>query len=200
MAVRKVTPDEPVHKGSSRKYFCPSWLTADKKQFVPEVVEEARKLGICQPEWVRTGQPLPTCPTCRVDMVKRRNLSQTERNAEALHKSQLHIDGLGRDICIWTDVGRRKAKCRMCRENIDAGEHRIAFDAAQALPRDHWGPSGASGRITRRRAYVHRTCFVDMLFGGRAGEGCPGCTVKVMNDEYQEYKKMIKKRIERGNV
>lgn len=113
-----------------------------------------------------------------------------DRRLETLHNAKFSI---GQNF-FWSDEAVRKAKCHLCTGQIERGERRIAIETAN--PRAV--AMGTGGIITRTRRYVHAACFIDMVFGGEAGDGCPGCSAKILHDEFMEIKKMLEGRVSSG--
>lgn len=165
------------HKGAPRRYFC------------HEAFDSAGKLHVqvgCDHMVVNDGQPIPLCATHKVPMLKPRFKRVEDRRMEVISKTKAVV-GI---IHMWPDVARRKSKCHLCFGIIEPGEDRIAFDYA---PR-HAGVAPRGGIITRMRNYVHSSCLIDTLYGGEAGEGCPGCSAKILHDEFMSIREMLEKR------
>lgn len=169
----------PLHKGAPRRYWC--------QEFLDEAGRLKKGGRGCWSELLRDGQKIPVCPGHSKPVKKARFKRVEERHAEALHKAQMQIGTL----MVWSDEGKRKAKCHLCMGVIDPGERRIAFDG---LPR--WGAvtTAGGGVIARMRHYVHAACFIDMIYGGKAGDGCPGCSTRVLQDEFLAVRDMLERR------
>lgn len=166
------------HKGAPRCYFCSEFLDTQGK-LVPTN-------NGCMQAILRDGEPIPKCPGHGLPLQKPRFKRVQDHMLEAYTQQKASIQGMS----IWPDVARRKAKCHMCYEIIDPGDKRIAFDAASK--RGISAPQG--GVIARTRHYVHMTCFLDMLGGGTPGEGCPGCSAKILHDEFMSIRSLLEKR------
>lgn len=179
-----------VHRGSTRRYWCDEYLDENGKL-------SKLKQG-CESALVANGEKIPNCRGHDRPMRLRRNLSPEERRYDAFHRAQFSIGSESYPVAlVWADVAKREAKCHLCSGQIVRGERRVAFDHA---PR-YGGISLASGGvITRRRQYVHATCFVDIIMGGKPGEGCPGCSTKVLENEFRDVKKMLKERYAEGKA
>jgi hypothetical protein len=173
-----------LHKGAPRIYWCSQGL--DEKGMLTRDQLPSQ----CGPILRYEGEPILACE--HGPMRRRRNLSPGERTLEAAHKSQLGIGPKGYEyMAVWADIAKRKAKCHLCEGEIIKGERRIAFDSS-TRGRSVLMTNG--GVITRRRQYVHATCFVDIIMGGHPGDGCPGCSAKVLDEEFRSVKKILKSR------
>lgn len=132
------------------------------------------------------GDVIPNCAHHGLPMKKARFKRAEERQLEARENAKLQIG----DTFYWSDVAVRKAKCHLCMGQIEGGERRIAIDSR---PRYQPNPHRDGGVITRNRSYVHASCFIDMIFGGEAGEGCPGCSAKILHDEFMQVRGLLER-------
>lgn len=165
-----------VHKGAPRRYFCPTNLDQGK------VINQQCLSGMAY-----DGMTIPTCVEHNLLMVKPRNKRVEDRTADAMSKAKLAI---GTSL-VWSDTSHRKAICRLCYGTIEPGERRLVMDAPPRGGRAAAAMGG--GVIARVRYHHHASCFIDMVFGGEAGEGCPGCTAKILHDEFQDVKRLLQK-------
>jgi hypothetical protein len=179
-----------THKGATRRYWCPLFLDEHgkiKKRPNAALSEppEVAATGGCDTKLVRDGQVIPKCGDHGLVMKKARFKIAQERRFEVEERARLVVNG----VSYWSDEAVRKSKCRLCHGTIERGERRIAIDAR--LPRVR--PTFAGGVITSTRAYLHAACFIDMVFGGEAGEGCPGCSAKILHDEFMQVRDLLVK-------
>lgn len=133
------------------------------------------------------GVTAPKCATHNVSFVLRRKTPSILR-WEAVEKSLFEIAANG--TIMFQDVASRgTAQCRLCGEKIAKGDNRVGFHCTRRAEKQSNG-----GYVAYSRYYLHRSCFIDKLFGGSPGVGCPGCTAKMHNDEFRNYRKMLEKR------
>lgn len=170
------------HKGAPRRYWCQKGLDEQGK---------VRNITGCDNAMLRDGEKIPLCPGHGLPMRKARFKRVEERRWETIERSKLVIGGTH----YWSDDAVRKAKCHLCFGQIEKGERRIAIDSPTRMQ----GITTISGGvITRVRSYVHASCFIDMIFGGQAGEGCPGCSAKILHDEFMEVKGLLEREYGNG--
>lgn len=178
------------HKGAPRMYWCTEFLDENGKlkrdptQPAGTPPEYAARGG-CEMVVLRHGDAVPICNEHHLLMRKARFKFAQEKQQEVWSKEKMTVGG----VSYWSDEAVRKSKCRLCNGDIERGERRIAMDSR--LPRAR--PTGGGGFITRNRAYVHAACFIDMVFGGEAGEGCPGCSAKILHDEFMQVRDLLVK-------
>lgn len=164
-----------LHKGGARRYFC--------SHAFDEKGKLARDMFSAMNCVVAEGEEIPTC-TCHDEPMRKPRFKRVEeRQWERKSKAKMFVG----NVAIWTDEARRKAKCHLCMEQIEQGERRIAFDSN--TQRSHMAMSG--GVIKSIRQYVHFSCFMDVLMDGHVGDGCPGCSAKAVNDEWQAVREQI---------
>lgn len=173
------TVDEPLpgsgtfHRGQTRRYFCPTAIDKGKLKG-PDYGSRV----------IADGEEIPLCSCHGMPMDKPRWKRIEEKMWERKRKTRIEINGMA----IWKDEAKRKSTCRLCNATIEKGEQRIAFDF---LGRGPAMRTYAGGVIRAIRHYVHFTCFMDLLMDGDLGKGCPGCTAKVINDEFRIVRKQI---------
>lgn len=181
---------QQTHKGAIRRYWCPHFLD-DKGRVIKRAdalmgePPEYAAVGGCHTFLVRAGQDVPNCPGHNLPMKKARFLLAQERRLEVEDRRKLIVGSSS----YWSDDAVRKSTCRLCHGTIERGERRIAIDSN--LPRTKILAGG--GVISNMRAYLHATCFIDMVFGGVAGEGCPGCSAKILHDEFMQVRDLLVK-------
>jgi len=171
-----------LHIGAGRYYDCPKHRKA-----TPNGPLEVG--GACTIRFLEDGELIPICQVHGIMLKKRKWRTPQELFQHLLWQKQL-VFNFGYEVMILKDAAVRRSICVLCQEVIRRGDPRVGID---------WNigrrttPDG--GFYSRRRRYMHRTCLIDAIFDGNPGEGCPGCTAKIADREFREYKKYVKERL-----
>lgn len=173
-------PTGQRHIGTPRFYECPE---RKKKPQSPTGLSCAQAL------FVEDGSLIPICQDHLVPYQKRKWKTPVEV-VEDLRARTTMFFAFGVELLVFKDAAARRSECFMCRATINKGEPRVGFD---------WGVASKTtihgGWFNRRRRYVHRSCLIDAIFDGKPGEGCPGCTMKMADREFRDYKKYVKEQL-----
>lgn len=177
------------HAGHEKVYYCPE-STKPRPHIGTFYADDIRGVPIsCGQAILTNGAVIPVCPDHGVSFIKRPWKTTAEKLWDIQDKVFLRLQYNG--LHIFKDKAPRgTAKCRMCDKKIAKDDPRIGFD--WSMRANAQLNNGAF--ISRQRYYVHRTCLVDAMYDGKVGDGCPGCTARVADKEYQAYRKMIASR------
>ena len=174
-----------LHKGRDRIYRCPKYKKEGSRDHEGWTFHSYSKIDHCGAVRLSEGHPIPTCVEHEVRF-RMLPITAAMRAAEA-RENAIFVT-FRSDVIFFADVAKvSTSRCRICGEKIAKGADRLALD----LPERQAIRLMNGAMITRRRFYMHRTCVIDQMFGGKPGKGCPGCTAKVADREFREYKKSI---------
>jgi hypothetical protein len=183
----------PIHRGKPAYYECPLRKRAADLQNPPIAGVRVPVQVPCRTVWfAEDGESVPDCPYHKCALVKRKWKTGGQQVAELFGAGKVIVHDHSSEMLVLKDRAERRSICLLCMGVIDKGEPRIGFDW-QVQPRS----TLRGGWFVRRRRYVHRTCLIDVIFDGKPGRGCPGCTVKVQDREFRDYKRYIERQHDR---
>lgn len=176
-----MTANHGLHIGPPRYYECP--------QRVKKVQFGNTGPTCSMAMLVEDGSLIPVCQTHLVPFKKRRWKTPHEVIEDLRRRTNVFFM-YSTELLVFKDEAVRRSECFMCHESIEKGQPRVGFD---------WTVGNKStihgGWFNRRRRYVHRTCLVDAIFDGKPGTGCPGCTIRVADREFREYKRYVEEQL-----